>query len=319
MRTLADEIVDTVAGMVAAHPDGVTARQLSARLGVAYGKVMEILDGLRAPTAEARRLVFAIHPRAEGQRGALPTYLLPVGYQLPAPTGVHRRACLHCYAVFEVRSDLKRRCCSRTCSIAWSWTRPGVTERRGRAIRAAKDTPEYRAKQAAHSKRRWSNPEERRRQSERNKKQWANPVQRAKRSAAIQRANGSPEARRKLSERRRAEWADPEQRERRRAIMREAHNRPERKAALAERMRAAWRDPVMRAKYLATKAEQAAKIAAKNRGRKQKPEHVAKRVAAQKAACAARGPIKQTPEQITDRVQKVKATWARKRAAKVKA
>lgn len=289
MKSLAEEIVDALPLLIVHHPEGVSARVLSQQLAAPISSVWEVFKTFRATHPYERPVVIADHVEDQTTRGRRSLFLLPLGYALPMREGLRRVACAQCFKVFSVPPRRKPRlCCTRSCSNTMIWTNPGEREKRSASISLVKRQPEHRAKSVETNKRRWAKPGEREKLAERNRQEWRDPAKRARRSAAIQRTRVGAEDRALYSERMKEAWRRPGAHERRSAIAREKCNTPEHRAALAERMRKNWQDPVMRAKYLRTKAEQTEKTAAKARGRKQDPDHAARRTAASTATKRAR-------------------------------
>lgn len=187
-------------------------------------------------------------------------------------------ACKACYVEFERRPKSKRRCCSRACGIAWSWTRPGVREKRIAGILIQKATPEAKAMQVEHNKRRWSKPGEREKLSEQNRREWADPKKAAKRAAGIRAAHGSAEHRKMYSDYRKADWQKPGYRERASASMREVKNRPEVKAKFSANLKARWQNPKTRPAFMAAVKRNGQKAIERLKGYQQTPEHIQKRI-----------------------------------------
>lgn len=236
MQTLADEIVRELPRMMRQHLDGPQVKHIAAFLAVPDANVREAMRAIKQRES-------AVVVRYSGSKAR---HVVPVGHSF----GFSARACRYCDLLFEVPPKAKRQCCSRKCSNAWSWTQPGVRERRVASIRAERTTPKAKARVAAHNKRRWSKPEEREKLREQNRREWADPVKRAKRSAGIQAAHGTVEKRKFYADKRRANWADPDYRERTAESMRAAHRRPEVRAKFSKLLTERWQDPHMRAKYM---------------------------------------------------------------------
>lgn len=269
MRTLADEILDALPRMLLAHPRGPAVKDISKLLYVPQPHAMV---AARALDAEGRA-IFLRYP------GSKARHLVPLDFDLGGD-----RACAECRVTFTPpRRWSPKRCCSRKCAIAWSWNRPGVRERRSAAIRARYGTPEGQARIAALNERRWADPEQHEKLSQQNRENWADPAKAAKRAKAIQAAHGKPESRRRYADMRAAMWADPEYREKTVAGIRTSKRTPEARAKFSKFLRERWQDPEMREKYLAANRAQRAKNAANARGKKQSPEHIARRVASRKA------------------------------------
>lgn len=262
--SLAAEIVAALPAMMAEHPRGPRAMDAAKHVAAPYTAALKAFDAIKAEG-------LAIVVRYPGLKAR---HVVPIGHDF----GENGRACAYCDLLFFVpkKSD-KRRCCCRACGIAWSWTKPGVAERRCVGIRAERETPKAKERLAAHNQRRWAKPEEREKLGEQSRARWADPVQRAKLSASIQAVNGSPEGRARQSRIKKEAWKDPAYRESHVAAVRAHHGKPESRAKFSKLLRERWQDPILREKYLkATRAN--ARIAAEvNRGKRQTPEHIAKR------------------------------------------
>ena len=189
MKSLADRLLEIVPAR------GLTMRAGARQLSVDLAKVSRAFYRL---DKEGRAKLVR-------RKGGNTFYLVPAGDPI--------LACKHCHVEFERPRKSKRQCCSRACGIAWSWTLPGVRERRSAGILAERQTPEAKARTERHNRTRWSKPEEHQKLSEQNRRQWADPVAKAKRSVSIQAAHGTAENRRAWSERRAKMWATPEYRE----------------------------------------------------------------------------------------------------------
>ncbi len=268
--SLAAEIVAALPSLMKVHPQGP--------------RVDAIADFVAASPASVRKAFAAIKADASAivvrYPGSKARHVVPLGHDF----GFHRAAvCPHCDLLFERPRNSKRRCCSQRCGTALSWTKPDVAARRTAGIRAERETIAAKARLAAHNDRRWKSPEARAQLSEQNRRNWADPVKRAKRAAAIQKAHGTKESRKRYSDMRREMWADPDYRKKAIAGMRAAHQTEEHRRAASERMKKRWRDPVQREKLTKACAGNLRKNGDKVVGKKQSPEHVAKRIASRKA------------------------------------
>jgi len=263
MKSLADEILEHLPEMFDATALGPTVADVCSRLdiGPAHARAaMKRLD-------EEGRALFV---RYEGSKRR---HLLPLD-ALEHPAA----ACAYCRLVFERPPKSKRVCCTKACGIRWSWTNPSSRANRTAAIQRSAGTAEFSAKAVERNRIRWSDPAQRASLSEKNRLMWADPAVRARRSAAIQAVQGTPENRQKAARRKREQWADPDYRERHIEALRSAKRSPEARAKFSELLKARWQDPEMRAKFMAANAARAAANAERNRGRKQSPETIRKRV-----------------------------------------
>jgi hypothetical protein len=276
MKTLADEILMSLPALMAEFPLGPT--------------ILVLCNRLAAASPDVRRAVEQIDKdgRAVRYRWSKAHHLVPCGYE---PNGM--RICGNCRSTFYPPKTGKRISprvtCSPECHVSLSWKHPGTRERRLESIKAERATPLAQARTAAHNARRWADPEQRRKLSEWNRKRWADPATKAKLSAAIQAVNGSPEGRALFSKNRKAQWCDPEFRDKTVAGIRKSKRTPEARAKFSKLLKLRWDDPEKRNIYLAGVQKTAAKMAERNKGRKQSKETIRKRVAATKATKAAAG------------------------------
>lgn len=194
--------------------------------------------------------------------------------------------CVICRAEFTRGRKSKRRACSRTCWIKLGWLETKDRDARNAGIKAARSTPEQRAKSVEINNKRWSDPKQREKLSEQNRKRWADPVMKMKMSVAIQREHLTPEKRALQSRNIKARWDDPEGRKKLVDGTTRGKNTPEYKAKFSKAMKERWQDPELREKYLAATRINSAKGVAAIRGKKQSPESIARRVAATKATKA---------------------------------
>lgn len=245
MKTLADEILEALPALVEMFPKGPTASELIGWLGASPVSVYAAMKELDADG----RAILLRYPESKAR------YLLPIGHDLGKSS-----ICANCGVTFSRPKKSKRRCCTRACSIAWSWTKPGVAERRRAGIGAERATPKAKARTAAFNRRRWAKPEEHAKLSEQNRREWADPAKKAVRAASIQAAHGTPEKRAFYADLRREEWADPAIRESRIAAMRASKSTPEARAKFSALLKARWQDPVLREKYLAAVRRTAEKL-----------------------------------------------------------
>lgn len=254
LPTLADEVFGELTALVRAHPTGVTVSTVAKKFSADAASARRALRQLN--TEGRAKLMRRMDSRQE--------FLVPLRYR--AAPGL--RICANCGIAFQLRpmaryatgtSHDNRKCCTRTCSISWSWRRPGVADRRKAGIRAERATPAARARAANFNKKRWAKPGERERLSESNRRRWADPAIKAEWSRAIARVQRSPEMRRLYSELRKQWWKDPAMREKMIASAKRVKNTPEFKAYFSELCRKRWRDPVWRKKWLAAARKNAAK------------------------------------------------------------
>lgn len=246
LPSLADEILAALPQLLKTHIDGPGLADIAKHIGADMPSVRRAAFQLNS---DARaNLMRRLHSREQ--------FLIPVRRY---SRDLGYRYCAHCQSTFAVVHKSKRRCCSRGCGIAWSWSRPGVKERRSAGIKLAHSTPEARERLDVHNRRRWSKPGERERLSEQNRRQWADPVKKALRAQSIAAVNGSPEMRLLYSNLRKQWWKDPQMRERMVAAAKRAKNTPEFKAYFSELCRKRWRDPAWRKKWLLAVRRNAAK------------------------------------------------------------
>jgi hypothetical protein len=267
--TLDDDILAALPGLFTDHPQGVSADVIAAAVACTAQQARDAAKRLHAGG-------LALNARWPGSKAR---FLLPLD-------GLARglRCCAWCGLVFELPRKSKRRCCTRACSIAWSWSNPETKANRMAPMIAAKRTPEARARQSEENNRRWADPARREKMARQSRERWADPAMRAKMSAAIQAVNGSAKERARHSELRKALWADPTYREKASAAMRAAKQRPEARQRFSEALKRRWADPEQRAKLAAACAQNV-------RGKqikKQSPEQIAKRIASTKATKASR-------------------------------
>jgi hypothetical protein len=273
LPSLADEIMVALRGLIATHPNGPNIKQISEAVSADPASIRKAMAQLNT---EARAMLM----RRDDSREL---FLYPNTKRI-----LGLNICAKCGAGYR-RTDktVSKRCCSRACGISWSWTRPGVKEKRKAGIRAERATPAAKARAAKLNRERWSRPGERERLSEWNKKRWANPAIKADLARAIALVQRTPEMRKLYSDLRKEWWKDPVMREKMLKAMADAHGTPEYRAKHSERMKARWRDPVLRKKYLAAVGRNVKKIAENNRGKRQSPEHVARRMASRRGEASA--------------------------------
>lgn len=252
--TLATDLLASLPKLTQRHPRGPMAKDMAAFVAAS---IPAVLDAARQLDAEG----LAIFLRYPGSKAR---HLVPLAFDL----GPQGRVCANCRVVFGQPKKGRRRCCGRSCGIAWSWKQPGVAERRRSGIVAERATPEARARLAEHNRRRWSDPDQHAVLSEQNRRQWADPVARARRSTSIQAANGSAEARAAWSAMRKEMWEDPGYRAKACAGIKASKSTPEARALFSELLRARWQDPVLREKYLAAVRKNAKDIAARRASRR---------------------------------------------------
>lgn len=265
MKTLADEILAVLPRALNDDPRGATVLQLARVLSA---PPVHVRAALRALHEQGRALYFRY------STGRL-MHAVPQGHDLGS-----LRVCENCSVAFAPDNGRSGRFCTKSCRSAWVWRQPKHAERLIAAIAAAKSTPAAKARQTAQNNERWADPEARLRVAEQSRKRWADPAMRAKIATRIQAVNGSPEQRKKAAEIRRALWADPDYRERSTKAIGKARRSPEARAEMSEEAKRRWADPDLRPKYMAAVRLNSEKAAEAARGRRQSPEHVAKRVAA---------------------------------------
>ena len=250
MKTLADEIEDFLPGMYAdlggPVPLAPFADALSARM-----------DEVRRAAAQLGDEGRAHYFRRKGSRLLL---LAPLG-----ALGRRERVCAHCRLLFDP-GKAKRRCCTRSCAVKWSWTNPETKAARTAGILAERATPEARARAAAINNARWAKPGAREKLAKQSAERWADPAMRAVMSTGIQAVNGSPKMRAHASAVRTEAWAKPEVREKMVAGIRRTRKSPEHRAKQSVEMKRRWADPEMREKYLAATKINSAKAADAVRG-----------------------------------------------------
>lgn len=262
MKTLADEIL----GVITEIP--VALGIIAARLG--------------ADTASIRRAAQALNDIGSAVlvRRKRTLHLASAAFQ-----GL---ACKHCYVEFERAPKSKRQCCCRAHGIAWSWTRPGVKEKRSAGILTQCATPAAKARQAAQNERRWACPGERENLAEQSRARWADPAFAEKCSAAIRAVNGSAEFRKLCSDIRKAYWQEPEARDKMLETIRAGQKTPTARANHSAANRRRYSEPASREKYLEVSRKNIAKATAVITGKKQSPEQIQKRIATRKATMAAK-------------------------------
>lgn len=228
MKTLADEIHDLLANLMAEFPLGPTVQVLTERLSASapdIRRAMERLDG------EGRALRYRM--------GKLHR-LVPLGYQ---PNG--QKICANCRALFTLPyRKSKRVTCSGFCHVALSWKNPECRAQRLASIKIERQTPKAQARTAKLNRERWSKQSEREKLSRWNKKRWADPAVRAELSAAIQAAQGAPKMRKHYSDLRRDWWQQPGMREKMLAGMKRVKGTPEARAKFSALLKQRWQDPV---------------------------------------------------------------------------
>jgi len=156
--------------------------------------------------------------------------------------------CVICGAAFEPTAPKSsRRTCSRSCRVVLAWQND--PEKRLASLRAAKRTPEARAKQTEANHRRWAQPGQRERLATWNRQRWADPDIKAQLSAAI-RAGWDEDRRAAFGDFRRRQWAEnPAYRAATTAGIRKALGSPEHRAMFSRLLRARWQDPAWRERW----------------------------------------------------------------------
>lgn len=258
MRSLADRVLDTLPAFESAP----LAQDVAEYLNTDVPHVRQAFERLEADG------------RAKIVRRGRGLHLVPTDYP-----GL---ICPVCRGEFVRSKKSKRVTCSRKCGIAWSWQKPGVRERRKEGISKQRQSPEGRANTSERNRRRWSDPKQRERLSKWNKDRWQDPYVKAELSVAIQKAQSRPdrvEFQRNQIKRR---WGDAKGREKLVEGIRKSKRTPEARAKFSKLLSDRWKDPEMRAKYTAANHKRNAKLAEELRGKKQSPEHIAKRMKARK-------------------------------------
>jgi hypothetical protein len=250
MKGLAHEL----AALVATSTRCVTAR-------VACEALAAEIQHVRAAMRELNEAGVADLVRDKGSREL---FLVQVGERSHGRVNM----CVVCRGEFERRLKSKARTCSRSCSNSLGWSDPEKVQKRIANIRAEKATPEAKARQTEHNRKRWSRPGERERLSRQNRQRWADPATRANMSRGIRSVQQSPEMRQHYSEMRKRDWADPEKRKKLVDGIRRSKGSPEARALFSKLLKARWQDPEWRKKYLSSSAVKA-RQAGKSRKRKE--------------------------------------------------
>lgn len=282
LASLADEVMLALPCLLVEYPNGPSLRCIAAHLAADYTSVR----------TAAKELNHSARGDLMKRRSSRELFLVPLKYR--EADGIPH--CSHCGNLFDRptktsgRSGKKRythyndrRCCTRSCAVAWSWTRGAAKEKRSAGIKKTHSTPEALARTAAHNKRRWSKPGERDRMSEQNRQQWANPIKKATRSQQIRENHRKPEMRKKFSEIIKRLWSEPDYRAKTVDGIRRSKSTPEARAKFSKLLRDRWADPTGRLIYLAGVRKTARKMSARNKGKKQQLEQIAKRVASTRA------------------------------------
>jgi hypothetical protein len=267
MKTLADEILEALPGLMDSHPKGAAVEDIS--------------NLIYAPAAHVRAAMLALHTSARASLARWPgskrRYLVPVGHDF----GQRRRACPHCHLVFTLNPN-DAPCCSKSCGSQHWWNKASPEERAARTapVIANSRTPEARAKTSARTKARAADPAVKAALSERTKAWWANPANAAVLAAKIQKVASDPVRRRAMSERRKKDWQDPAFREKLVSAHRAVAATPEYRARRSETLKAVWAHPVTGETMRAATRKNIARAVDAVRGKKQTPEQVRKRVEA---------------------------------------
>lgn len=273
LPTLADEIL----AVVIEHREGVKLKSLTSTIGA---DIAHIRRAAKELNVAARAILMR-------RRSSREFFLVPNKSQVDG-----LRVCVSCGTPFDPpfwatpsgrKKFYPRRSCSRACGIAWSWSRPGVREKRSAGIKVTKNTPEAMERLAEHNKRRWSKPSEHEKLAEQNRREWADPVKATLRAQSIKAIHTQPEKRKHASDTKKRQWAEPGYRTKTVEGIRRSKTTPEARAQFSKLLADRWKDPVMRAKYTAANARRSHDVAARNKGKKQSPGQVAKRVASTRA------------------------------------
>lgn len=267
--TVADEILRELPVLMKRHPSGPSLKQIAEHMGI---EIAHIRNAAKSLNTEA---LADLMRRVDSKE----QFLVPFRYR--KAQGL--RYCANCNKTFPQSHVTRtvsgthysnRRCCSRSCGIAWSWTRPGVKVKRKAGISISKNTSHAMDRLADHNKRRWSKPEEHTKLSEQNRREWADPMKRALRAQAIASVHRTPEMRQFYSNLRKEWWKVPAMREKMIVAARKAKQTPEFRAYFSELLKARWRDPAWRRKWLPAVRKNIAKASkASVEKRKQNSEH----------------------------------------------
>lgn len=238
MKTLPEEIAETLPAMLEAAPLGVSLADVAVRLAASVPDVRRAVGTFKARPELG--VVVVRYGRAPKQF----LRLAGVGF------GQLERVCEVCGAVFEVKAKtIKKRCCSRSCAPKLIWMNPEARARVMAGIKAQKQTPEGRAHTAEANRKCWADPEQRRRLSDWNKERWADPETKAHLSAAIAASHGRPEVRDKVRKRIRRRWDDPAEREKLERGIRRSKTTQEARAKFSRLLKDRWKDPEFREKW----------------------------------------------------------------------
>jgi hypothetical protein len=229
MKTLADELLEALPTLLAAHPAGPMAGDIARRLAVGPQHARAAclaLDG------EGR----AMYVRYQGSKAR---HLIPLD---GLPKG--RIACGWCRVVTFARND--RRCCSPVCGAKYYWATAPAEERERRlaGVIDKSRSPEGRAKRSEVAQARFADPAMREEQSRRSKEMWSDPRRAAVLRTKLQAASSDPDRRKAMSERRKRDWQDPAYREKLVGAHREVAKTPEYRARRSAVSKALWADPV---------------------------------------------------------------------------
>lgn len=281
----ADEILAVLPSMMKCVPHGPSLAEIAAQLS----------SDIQSVRRAAKTL------NADGSAWLMQRASSREQFLVPPRTRVEgRRYCANCLKSFAPPPRKRsgrctyysdRRTCSRFCHTALKWKRPGMREHMSRVLSIAQSTPAALARTAAHNKRRWSKPGEREKLSEQNRREWADPVKRALRAQSIKAINGSPQMREFYSNLRKAWWRDPEMRRKMNEAAKASQSTQQYRAKLSALVKERWRDPAWRKKWTEANRIKVARMAERNRGRKQSAEHVSKRVAAARASRSRMTPL----------------------------
>lgn len=228
--------------IAAAIPAGKVGLSLVAAADIVGGPVPFARKAFEAVAASGRAMLVR-----RGRGGAL--------FLVHNDAGV--LACKMCQREFTRGRKSKRVTCSTPCAMSYGWAKAGPDSavKRGRAISAALNTPENKARQDAHNKRRWSKPGEREKLAEQNRKEWKRPEKAAIRAAKIALAHQKPEMREFYSKLRKADWANPEYRKMVMEKVSASKKVAAYRARFSQLMKQRWADGDLRQKYTAANRE----------------------------------------------------------------
>ncbi len=162
-------------------------------------------------------------------------------------------SCVMCQREYQRGKKSKRVTCSTPCAMSYGWAKAGpeAAKKRGEAIAASHDTPEQRARLAAHNKRRWAKPSEKEKLAAQNRREWKDPEKAAIRAAKIRINHQKPEMREFYSKLRKSDWQRPEYAEMVKAKAHASQKVAAYRARFSTLMKQRWADGDLRKKYTA--------------------------------------------------------------------